>query len=61
MFGGTWVRIGWPLARKVYASSLMEDDELSWKRPVFGRALFLRMIGAMGESFEEPVLALDLR
>lgn len=57
MFGGTSVRNGWPLAKKVDSSSFMkeeEDDELLSLRR---RLLSSTTLGAM-ESFHYSCLAL---
>lgn len=45
MLGGTWVRIGWPFARKVEASSLMDRCGLASRSGVSCRGV--RSGGAM--------------
>jgi len=47
MLGGTSVRKGWPLARKLDPFKVMDMGELSWSRPNEPSCTVLLKLGAM--------------
>ncbi|PON96697.1 hypothetical protein TorRG33x02_074010 [Trema orientale] len=48
MLGGTWVRIGCPLARNWVPSRVIDVAELPSMTPITSRAALLLRLGAMG-------------